>query len=415
MGRPIIEVENLSKRYRLGAIGATSLKDAFGQWWERRWRRTAAGRPGEFWALRDISFSVNPGEVLGVIGRNGAGKSTLLKILSRITEPTAGRAVLRGRVASLLEVGTGFHPDLTGRENIFINGAILGMTRGEIRRKFDEIVAFSEIEKFIDTPVKHYSSGMYVRLAFAVAAHLEPEILIVDEVLAVGDSQFQKKCLGKINEVTREEGRTVLFVSHNLAAISTLCRSGIYLAEGRIVQQGPTAEILARYNVQSNVISGTCDLAAANVGRRGSGAARFVAARLQDTDGRPLSAAVQGEPFHIELELRVREALPVSIISLTLVDPWGNDLFTTIHYDSLDLREVAGGDYRFTIEFEPNFLARGTFIARLACFGPNFLEYDHVPHAFSMLVAASLSDPDIAMPRPGTVALNLPWRMNYNR
>ena len=189
----------------------------------------------EFWALKDVSFEVRQGEVLGIIGRNGAGKSTLLKILSRITEPDRGRAILRGRVASLLEVGTGFHPELTGRENIFLNGAILGMTRAEIKRKFDEIVAFAEVERFLDTPVKRYSSGMYVRLAFAVAAHLEPEILVVDEVLAVGDVEFQKKCLGKLEDVAARQGRTILFVSHNMAAIQALCSSVMWLQEGRAI------------------------------------------------------------------------------------------------------------------------------------------------------------------------------------
>ena len=194
----------------------------------------------EFWALKNVSFEVKQGEVVGIIGRNGAGKSTLLKILSRITEPTEGRVMLRGRVASLLEVGTGFHPELTGRENIFLNGAILGMTQQEIRKKFDEIVAFAEVERFLDTPVKHYSSGMYVRLAFAVAAHLEPEILIIDEVLAVGDAEFQKKCLGKMGEVSRREGRTVLFVSHNMASIGELTRRALLLESGRIAAIGPT-------------------------------------------------------------------------------------------------------------------------------------------------------------------------------
>src|SRR5204862_2694696 len=188
----------------------------------------------EVWALRDVSFEVKRGEVVGIIGRNGAGKSTLLKILSRITEPTEGKVTLRGRVASLLEVGTGFHPELTGRENIYLNGAILGMSRGEIRAKFDEIVAFAETEKFLDTPVKRYSSGMYVRLAFAVAAHLEPEILVIDEVLAVGDAEFQKKCLGKMREVARGLGRTVLFVSHNMGAVRSLCETGLLLSEGKI-------------------------------------------------------------------------------------------------------------------------------------------------------------------------------------
>ncbi len=256
MSQPIIEVQNLSKRYRLGAIGATTIRDEL----YRRWRKVlgprpsasdpaayqTADRPDIFWALRDISFEARPGEVIGIIGRNGAGKSTLLKILSRITEPTTGRAVLRGRTASLLEVGTGFHPDLTGRANIFLNGAILGMTQAEIRQQLDEIIAFAEVEKFIDTPVKHYSSGMYVRLAFAVAAHLNPEILIVDEVLAVGDFAFQKKCLAKI-EGGAKAGRTILFVSHNTVAVRSLCSRALFLDQGKVVADGDVNRVLDNY------------------------------------------------------------------------------------------------------------------------------------------------------------------------
>lgn len=247
MSRPIIEVSGLSKVYRLGEIGAFSLREELAGMWARLRHRPVATPPQEFWALRDVSFTIQPGEVVGVIGRNGAGKSTLLKVLSRITEPTSGRAVLRGRVASLLEVGTGFHPDLSGRDNIFLNGAILGMKRAEIRRKFDEIVAFAEIDQFIDTPVKRYSSGMYVRLAFAVAAHLEPEILIVDEVLAVGDAQFQKKCLGKMRDVSHQSGRTILFVSHNLSAMRTLCDRGILLRQGTVVAIDRIEPIIERF------------------------------------------------------------------------------------------------------------------------------------------------------------------------
>ena len=251
MPAPVISVENLSKRYLIGHRAERTLADHFPNFRdmvEREIRnavRKAAdvvhGRQvvqgdavEEFWALRDVGFEVHEGEVLGIIGRNGAGKSTLLKILSRITEPTAGRVTLRGRVASLLEVGTGFHPELTGRENVYLNGAILGMSRAEIRKKFDEIVAFAEVEKFLDTPVKRYSSGMYVRLAFAVAAHLEPEILIVDEVLAVGDAEFQKKCLGRMSEVARG-GRTVLFVSHNMSAVLRLCSRAMALDRGAVL------------------------------------------------------------------------------------------------------------------------------------------------------------------------------------
>lgn len=255
--KPIIEVQELSKLYRLGAIGSTTLRESLERWFGKAPRSAGKVRenlrtgpePGTFWALKDVSFAVRPGEVVGIVGRNGAGKSTLLKILSRITEPTSGRAILRGRVASLLEVGTGFHPELSGRENIFLNGAILGMKRAEIARKFDEIVAFSEVGAFIDTPVKRYSSGMYVRLAFAVAAFLEPEILIIDEVLAVGDAAFQKKCLGKMSDVA-QQGRTVLFVSHNMAAVQTLCESAILLQDGQLALAGTPAEVLARYMAQ---------------------------------------------------------------------------------------------------------------------------------------------------------------------
>jgi lipopolysaccharide transport system ATP-binding protein len=250
--RPIIRADGVGKEYRIGTRreGFPTLRDALTRAARaplRVARRDGPRRqPQKFWALRDVDFEVRPGEVVGIIGRNGAGKSTLLKILSRITEPTAGRIELYGRMASLLEVGTGFHPELTGRENVFLNGAILGMRREEIRRKFDEIIAFSEIERFVDTPVKHYSSGMYVRLAFAVAAHLEPEILIVDEVLAVGDAAFQKKCLGKMGDVARR-GRTVLFVSHNMGAVSSLCTRTIYLAGGQVRSIGPTESVVVDY------------------------------------------------------------------------------------------------------------------------------------------------------------------------
>lgn len=253
---PIIEIKNLSKRYTIGKRASYgSLREEIMQALASPFRGKAAVEDSDntVWALRDVSFSVEEGEVLGIIGRNGAGKSTLLKILSRITEPTEGRVVMRGRVASLLEVGTGFHPELTGRENIFLNGALLGMTSAEIRRKFDEIVAFSEIEKFLDTPVKRYSSGMYVRLAFAVAAHLEPEILIVDEVLAVGDAQFQKKCLGKMDEVAKW-GRTVLFVSHNMAALQAFCTKGLVLDNGQIEIIGGIGEAIYRYSMHQRNI-----------------------------------------------------------------------------------------------------------------------------------------------------------------
>jgi lipopolysaccharide transport system ATP-binding protein len=253
----VISIENVSKSYRLGMIGGGTLRDDLARWWAALHHQPDpnakigeehhARRIGEeFWALQNISFQVNEGEILGIIGRNGAGKSTLLKILSRVTAPTSGCIKIKGRIASLLEVGTGFHPELTGRENVFLNGTILGMTKAEIRKKFDEIVAFAEIDEFIDTPVKRYSSGMYVRLAFAVAAHLESEILILDEVLAVGDAQFQKKCLGKMGDVSRA-GRTILFVSHNLQAMAALCTTAIVLKRGELTEQGSPRALITNY------------------------------------------------------------------------------------------------------------------------------------------------------------------------
>lgn len=266
MSKVVIKAENIAKQYRLGLVGTGTVRDDLKRWWyQMRGKedpflkigetndRSSKGNSDYVWSLRNINFEINQGDSVGIIGRNGAGKSTLLKILSQVTQPTTGKIFTKGRIASLLEVGTGFHPEMTGRENIYLNGAILGMRKQEITRKFDEIVAFSGVERYIDTPVKRYSSGMYVRLAFAVAAHLESEILIVDEVLAVGDAEFQKKCLGKMNDVSKGEGRTVLFVSHNMAAVKSLCNSGIVLKNGALFFQG-TAE-----NAVANYLSGESD------------------------------------------------------------------------------------------------------------------------------------------------------------
>ncbi|HYE15903.1 MAG TPA: ABC transporter ATP-binding protein [Pyrinomonadaceae bacterium] len=290
--RPIIKVEGLGKEYRVGGAQAaySTLREAVSDAVMRplgRLRGRGEGGPARgdgdrFWALKDVTFDVMPGEVVGIVGRNGAGKSTLLKILSRITEPSEGRVELYGRVGSLLEVGTGFHPELTGRENIFLNGAILGMRKAEIERKFDEIVRFAEIERFIDTPVKRYSSGMYVRLAFAVAAHLEPEILIVDEVLAVGDAAFQKKCLGKMGEVARG-GRTVLFVSHNMGAVNQLCTRAVHVAGGRVKDIGPTRQVVTDY-LSELFRGGGEDLEELRQLRTGAGV-RFRRIELASADG----------------------------------------------------------------------------------------------------------------------------------
>jgi lipopolysaccharide transport system ATP-binding protein len=315
MSEIVITAENLSKSYLVGHQSTqresyATVRDVIAREARNFSRKTldfVRGRQimqgdeiEEFWALRDVSFEVKRGEVLGIIGRNGAGKSTLLKILSRITEPDRGRVTLRGRVASLLEVGTGFHPELTGRENIFLNGAILGMTRAEIKSKFDEIVAFAEVERFLDTPVKRYSSGMYVRLAFSIAAHLEPEILVVDEVLAVGDSEFQKKSIGKMHSVATEEKRTVLFVSHNLQAVQSLCDRAILLDSGAVIMQGQPRSVVTKYLVQDQPSNGE------RVWNRetapGNANIALTAVRILSSEGEPSGSLDSDHDVHVEFE-----------------------------------------------------------------------------------------------------------------
>jgi len=383
-----IRVEGLGKRYRIGrqeryrtlrdtlVEGAQRTVRTIRGWLSRDGRRESDEQT--IWALKDVSFEVKRGEVLGIIGRNGAGKSTLLKILSRVTEPTEGWAEVRGRVGSLLEVGTGFHPELTGRENIYLNGAILGMKRAEIARKFDEIVAFAEVEKFIDTPVKHYSSGMYLRLAFAVAAHLEPEILLVDEVLAVGDAAFQKKCLGKMGEVAGE-GRTVLFVSHNMAAIDELCSSAICLQAGRVAKSGPTPAVVSFYLAGSQR-SLACDLAS-RVDRRGTGPARLQRVDIIDLDtgcagtlrsGRP--AAFQfafsgpGTDLCCAFTIYTERGLPVA----------------TFHSDNRSVSDVIGGS-TFRCEIGQLLLVPGRYTVNVALVRHGMLE-DHIEGAASFIV-----------------------------
>jgi lipopolysaccharide transport system ATP-binding protein len=307
MSYPIIRVENLSKKYTVShqQEGYTTFRDAMTNGVRSLTQRLQGKQPHnpseeDFWALKDVNFEIQQGDRVGIIGRNGAGKSTLLKILSRITEPTHGSIRIRGRVASLLEVGTGFHPELTGRENIFLNGAILGMSKVEIKRKFDEIVDFAEIERFLDTPVKRYSSGMYVRLAFAVAAHLEPEILIVDEVLAVGDAQFQKKCLGKMEDVGKE-GRTVIFVSHQMAAVEKLCKKGVVLQHGQLQYVGSQTGAIAQYlTASSDHLVSLRD----RKNRQGSGEIRIVAIDIKDIQGNKLDTVQSGQTieFHLHFE-----------------------------------------------------------------------------------------------------------------
>jgi lipopolysaccharide transport system ATP-binding protein len=316
MSDVVIKVEDVSKQYRLGKIGTGTFSHDMNRWWH-----TVRGKEDPYlkigaandrskksdsdyvWALTDVSFDVKQGEVVGIIGRNGAGKSTLLKILSRTTLPTMGSIKIKGRVASLLEVGTGFHPELTGRENIFLNGAILGMRKSEIKKQFDEIVDFSGVEAYIDTPVKRYSSGMYVRLAFAVAAHLDPEILIVDEVLAVGDAEFQKKCLGKMQDASREQGRTVLFVSHNMSAVSSLCTIGVVLENGRITYKSSASECIDYY--MKNVVKNVTEVNWHNQRRPGDDVAQLISARLISKENDDLKNARVNEEFGVEIVFEV--------------------------------------------------------------------------------------------------------------
>jgi lipopolysaccharide transport system ATP-binding protein len=354
MSRPIIEAQALSKRYRLGTIGAGSFREEMNRLWEalRQWRKGhSAGNdsdPADFWALRGVSFSVEPGEAVGVIGRNGAGKSTLLKILSRITEPTAGKAILRGRLASLLEVGTGFHPELTGRENTYLNGAILGMRRSEIDRKFDEIVAFAEIDRFIDTPVKRYSSGMYVRLAFAVAAHLDPDILIVDEVLAVGDAAFQQKCLGKLRDVATH-GRTVLFVSHNLNAVANLCTRGILLRNGAVAADGKPTEVIAHYLAREP--NAPVNDLLQHPRRASRFHPHFESMVIKNAVGTPSASFPPGETVRLEFGLRTTGRIRAPKLSVGFTNPVGERVFAVASFlgpqalDSIEGRTTVATEF----------------------------------------------------------------------
>jgi lipopolysaccharide transport system ATP-binding protein len=339
----VLHIDSLSKEYRLGLHGHGMLFRDIQSWWARVRGKEDPNSPvgtsvsgrqksnGRIWALKDVSFEVKQGEVLGIIGRNGAGKSTLLKILSRVTAPTRGEVRIKGRVASLLEVGTGFHPELTGRENIFLNGAIMGMSVKEISKKFDEIVDFAGVERYINTPVKRYSSGMYVRLAFAVAAHLEPEILLVDEVLAVGDAEFQKKCLGKMGEVSRE-GRTLLFVSHNLDAIATLCRRVIWIDQGKVAADGASLDIVSRYLVFGEVAA-SHDSDGAHHPHR---AITLKTLTLADAAGARRAAAVAGRPIDVVVEYAFDPRLQYDSLLINLI--FGNGRFPTLFSCPMEIR-----------------------------------------------------------------------------
>ncbi len=426
--KPRVEVESLSKLYRLGSIGATSLRDTLERITSRFRRRGKNGaqpkeapaaplgregpEPDTFWAIRDISFSAKAGEVVGIVGRNGAGKSTLLKILSRITEPTSGRAILRGRLASLLEVGTGFHPDLTGRENVFLNGTILGMKRWEITAKFDEIVAFSGVESFLDTPLKHYSSGMQMRLAFAVAAHLEPEILFIDEVLAVGDAGFQKKCLGKMGEVATQHGRTVFFVSHNMGAIRALCEHAILIENGRVTMNGAPAEIISRYlastvpdEVAGELIWTDRDDAPA------CDEIEYIRLRLLDRSGVVRTTFEADQPISVEINYRVKKRVRGVRFDVAFTTQEGEVAFVaTDHQFQRDIHEP--GTYQTTCIVPGGFLNRRSYAVGVQCDIPGERFLIHMRNFLSLLISgAGNQSSNFPEQWPGVVCPRIHWEV----
>ena len=428
--RTVIKVENLSKKYIIGhhrKEGYLTLRDTMGQTFKNFGKRvlhpflSSSGQPlmdpdttEDLWALRDVSFEVQQGERVGIIGRNGAGKSTLLKVLSRITEPTIGRIRIKGRVASLLEVGTGFHPELTGRENIFLNGAVLGMTKAEIKEKFDEIVAFAEIEKFLDTPVKRYSSGMYVRLAFAVAAHLEPDILVVDEVLAVGDVHFQKKCLKKMENVAYN-GKTILYVSHNMASIMSLSTKCMLLSEGRLIEQGLPQRVVSTYqnSIYDNTF-GQTDLSKAE--RYGNGHARFLSifVRAFDQHRNRLPFPITGCDLEFEATIEAYYDVKTVVVALIVYDEFGNriiDVNTLIKGDSLSLAEkqkAATTFYLKNVCLKPGYYTVGLWLGIL-----NVADIDGVRYATSFRVEPRREDILYTTPFPGVYACEFDHKITF--
>ena len=415
----VVSVEGVSKRYRIGRLpaGYDSFRESLSRAVVERVRRLrrveeADDDPTTLWALRDLTFEVRRGEILGIVGRNGAGKSTLLKILSRITRPSTGRVEIYGRVGSLLEVGTGFHPDLTGRENIYLNGAVLGMRKVEIDAKFDEIVAFSELERFVETPVKHYSSGMYVRLAFSVAAHLEPEILIMDEVLAVGDMAFQQKCLDKMNDI-RRQGRTIFFVSHNLPAITRLCKRAVLLEQGRLVADGQPQEVVNRY------LSTSWGAGAERVwgdDAPGNDAVRLLRVRVATDDGETAAAVDVRRESRIEVTYDVLEDGHALVPVIELYNEEGTEVFST-HDTGAEWRRRPRprGRYTSVVKLPGNLLAEGTLIAHVSIMShfPSTILHARAANAVAFQV---LDEPggvsargDYAGPMPGVVRPLLEW------
>ncbi len=425
MSETVIKVENLSKQYRLGQVGTGTLSHDVNRFWHKvRGKedpymkigeendRTVKGGSEYVWALRDINFEVKHGELLGIIGRNGAGKSTLLKILSRTTKPTNGHIKVRGRIASLLEVGTGFHPELSGKDNIFLNGAILGMTKSEIRSKFDEIVDFAGVEKYIETPVKRYSSGMYVRLAFAVAAHLEPEILIVDEVLAVGDAEFQKKAIGKMKDVSEGQGRTVLFVSHNLTAVRRLCQRGLLLKNGTVVCNDSIEKVLDVYDLEfpsrdknfsvSYPLDESRDMQLLNV-------------ELLKPHGH--LRIFTGDELVFEFEGISRRPVQGAYITIDITDKNDEQVYWTSDYLTERFSSNEPGRWQLSCVCPKNILTAGRYTATFAIYSPSM---DKIVHYVSDLqISFELEENETSflhqfgIPRPGKTGVESAWHSKY--
>ena len=418
--KPIIRATSVSKQYQLGARynRYTTLRDTIAEAVKTPLKRFKSNQAnGVVQALQDVTFEIAAGEVMGIIGRNGAGKSTLLKVLARITQPSAGRIEMYGRVASLLEVGTGFHPELTGRENIYLNGAIMGMARAEIRRKFDEIVAFSEVENFIDTPVKHFSSGMYLRLAFAVAAHLDPEILLVDEVLAVGDARFQRKCLDKMEDV-RQAGRTVIFVSHNMPAVTRLCPRTILLEDGKVSFDGPSHEAVGLYlgsGTRTNASRQWKDLSTAP----GNNIVRLCSIHVRSEDGQICESIDIRSPVGVEMEFEVLEPGHVLVPNYHFINQEGVCVFVASEHDSeWKRRPRPVGRYVSTAWIPGNFLSEGALIigAAISTMDPvkiHFFERDIVAFQVIDTMDGDSARGDYAGPMPGMVRPMLNWTSQF--
>jgi lipopolysaccharide transport system ATP-binding protein len=413
-----VRVNGLGKRYQLGRPRhSNSLRERLVHLLKAPARRLKARRTGgsaeteAFWALKDVSFDVREGEVVGIIGRNGAGKSTLLKILSRISEPSEGEAEISGRIGSLLEVGTGFHPELTGRENVYLNAAILGMRRTDVVRKFDDIVQFAEVDRFVDTPVKHYSSGMYMRLAFAVAAHMEPDILIVDEVLAVGDAQFQKKCLGKMGEVSRK-GRTVLFVSHNMGAVLGLCQKAVWLKSGRVNLVGPAQEVVSEYGSdQAEQVPEVEIQPWQHV--QGTGAVQFVRASLRSDTGASKSEFLIGEPLELVLNYRGNNgASGTGWVIVSNAD--GIQIASGFMRDVSDAVAL-GGSGALSVRLEPFGLLPGRYSVAAGLFGPRSEMLDWCDQLISFEILRHHADGQSFDQRLGIVSQRLDWRHEPSR